>query len=67
MKKPERIQLNARVERRWKKQVVRDAMELEKTKEIVVNAILRFVFTTMTREQRSKLYQETPYESLRTA
>lgn len=64
--KTERTQLNARVEHRWKREVVRDAMELEKSKEIVVNAILRFVFTTMTREQRAKLYRETPYMGLRT-
>jgi hypothetical protein len=62
-----REQLNARVETKWKKEVSRDALELSKTKDIVVNACLRFVFSTMNREERSKLYRETPYAGLRRA
>lgn len=60
----ERIQLNTCVEPRWKKEVKRDALELNKTNDIVVNACLRFVFSTMSREERSKLYRETPYSGL---
>lgn len=61
-----RTQLNTRVETRWKKEVARDAVELDKSNDIVVNACLRFVFSTMSREERSKLYRETPYAALRT-
>lgn len=61
----ERTQLNARVEERWKKEVARDALELKKTNDIVVNACLRFVFSTMNREGRAKLYKETPYSGLK--
>jgi len=65
--KRERIQLNTRVETRWKLEVARDAMELGKTKDIVVNACLRHLFSTMTREERSRLYKETPYAGLKKA
>lgn len=61
----ERIQLNANVEKRWKKEVRRDAVELNKSNDIVVNACLRFVFSTMSREERAKLYRETPYAGLK--
>ena len=60
-----RKQLNTRVEARWKKEVARDALELNKTNDIVVNACLRFVFSTMSREERGKLYRETPYAGLK--
>ena len=60
----ERTQLNANVEKRWKKEVRRDAVELNKSNDIVVNACLRFVFSTMTRDERRKLYRETPYAGL---
>lgn len=63
--KRERIQLNTRVDTKWKREVARDAVELNKSRDIVVNAILRFVFSTMTREERAKLYQETPYAGLK--
>lgn len=65
--KTERTQLNTRVEARWKLEVGRDALELKKTNDIVVNACLRFVFSTMNRSERAKLYKETPYSSLRRA
>lgn len=61
----ERTQLNANVESRWKKEVRRDAVELNKSNDIVVNACLRFVFTTMTRVERLKLYREFPYAGLK--
>lgn len=60
-----REQLNTRVDPRWKKEVKRDAVELGKTNDIVVNAILRHAFSTMTREDRSRLYRERPFEGLR--
>lgn len=61
----ERTQLNTYVERRWKMEVKRDAVELKKSNEIVVNACLRFVFSTMTRLERAALYRETPYAGLK--
>lgn len=61
----ERTQLNANVERRWKLEVKRDAVELNKSNDIVVNACLRHVFSTMTRKERSQLYKETPYSGLK--
>lgn len=64
--KTERTQLNTRVETRWKKEVARDAVELNKSNDIIVNACLRFIFSTMSREERSKLYRETPYAALKT-
>lgn len=63
--KNERTQLNANVERRWALEVRRDAVELKKSNEIVVNACLRFIFSTMTRPERAKLYRETPYSGLK--
>lgn len=57
--------MNNRVEMKWKKEVARDALELAKTKDIVVNGCLRFVFSTMTRPERAKLYKETPYSGLK--
>lgn len=63
--KTERMQLNTRVDPKWKKAVALDAVECGKSRDIVVNGILRFIFSTMNREERSKLYKETPYASLR--
>ncbi len=63
--KTERMQLNTRVEPKWKKEVARDAVECGKSRDIVVNGILRFIFSTMSRDERSKLYKETPYSTLR--
>lgn len=63
--KTERTQLNTRVEAKWKKEVSRDALELNKSNDIVVNACLRFVFSTMSRDERAKLYRETPYSNLK--
>lgn len=60
-----RLQLNTRVEGKWKKEVARDALECGKSRDIVVNACLRFIFSTMNRDERAKLYRETPYAALR--
>lgn len=60
-----RTQLNARVEPKWKKEVKKDALELGKTNDIVVNALLRFIFSTTTRSERSALYREIPYAALK--
>lgn len=38
-----------------------DAFHLNKTNDIVVNAALRHMFSTMTRLERESLYRETPY------
>ena len=65
MKPTAKEHLNTRVEPKWKKEVRRDAVELGKSNDIVVNAILRHIFSTTTRNERAKLYRERPFESLR--